>query len=151
MNNIKTNKNGSILLLMILILSTITFLCLHMYKNYSLTLELVIKRQKKEQLSHMTCGALNYGILFCKKHFKKILTKQKDILLDGGTWNIQGLPEYQANITIKPKKTTVDVRALLVKKETGIAGFVCACTLECKQTEKNNNYFVVNNWEQGIE
>jgi len=154
-------RSGSAVLIVVLTLSMIMLSCFNLWRHTALNMDMVLKRQEREQKYRITEGVLHYGIALCKNHFKKIdkRHKKKKIELRVGMWRLKGHPPYGGKLIITPHENMThleaSLRVLRSFSEKGMAKnssvFAMSCSLERKTAAKGSvtkkDIFVIHNWK----
>jgi len=144
-------RSGSAVLIVVLVLSVIMLSCINLWRHTALNMDMVLKRQEREQKYRITEGVLHYGIGLCKNQFKKIgkRGKKKKIELQVGTWRLKSHPPYVGKLIITPDDNTIHLKAFLMDKKSSV--FAMSCSLKrktaAKESVSKSDVFVIHNWK----
>jgi len=142
-------RSGSAVLIVVLVLSMIMLSCFNLWRHTALNMDMVLKRQEREQKYRITEGVLYYGISLCKDQFKTIGKRKKKIELPVGTWRLKSHPPYVGKLIITPHDKTIHLKAFLIEKKSSV--FAMSCSLERKTAAKGSvskkDVFVIHNWK----
>ncbi len=98
----KSTQPGSAILIIVLVLTAVAAWCLTTIKSASLSMEMALKRQEREQLYRMTEGVMRYGLWLCTQRFTTLSDRAAagvtSIDLDVGTWKLEGAPTYTGKL-----------------------------------------------------
>lgn len=152
---IKQNRPGSAVLVVVLVMSAAVLWCLNTLKSFSLSMEMALKRQEREQKYRMAEGVLQYGIWLCKNRFTTLerLAKQgtTTFVLDVGTWKLEELPAYRGRLDVAVKGEVVDMKVVLLEGDACVFGMECQLErIRVKQQKKEKKLFIVRNWKTHV-
>ena len=121
-----STQKGSVLIVVLLVVSAVMICSINALKNISLMRELACKQQHHQQIMWATEGLLRYGVHICahnKERLIRNLCKQETIVVP--EWpNKKSI--YNGIITITPvKKDVVTVRAVLQCDAATLCAFRC--------------------------
>lgn len=145
----KECRQGSAILIVVLIMSALLLSCLNLFKSTTLTVDLVLKRQEREQKSRATQGVLNYGVDLCSKRFSLFEGQARDgktsWTFSVGTWDIRGLGKYDGQLCVTWKEGVLLLNATLLEKKSCAFGIGC----ELERKKKGDGFiFCVKNWKE---
>lgn len=148
----KQNRPGSAVLVVVLVMSAAVLWCLNALKSFSLTMEMALKRQEREQKYRMTEGVLQYGLWLCKNRFATLEQLEKKgettFVLDVGTWKLEGLPAYKGRLDVVVHGQMVDLKASLLERDACAFGMECQLeVITTKEQKKEKKQFIVRNWK----
>jgi len=122
---IRKHTKGSALLAVLLLMTITVAMLSNFFRSFSLTTDLIFKRQRRMQRKYLAHGTLYYGLSLCKKHYK---TLQEKVELDLGAFLIDGFLTHHIYLVVTPKKKTIEVKATL--RYEGERVYEVCCTLE---------------------
>jgi len=147
----RSTQKGSAILIVILVMSAVTIICINIWRATVLTADFSYKRQAREQKFQIAQGVLNYGIALCKDRFKILeqhTTKGEAIELDVGSWKIDDHISYKGKLVVVPKGNSVHLQASII--EGSSCGFSLGCQLHQKTVGSGKDavhYFQISNWD----
>jgi hypothetical protein len=153
----KQSVQGSALLTIFLILSSLTLLCCVVWRTATLTFDVAITKQEFEAYYQKTAAFLKHGSELCKNNFTSVQTylkKHRDLVL--------ALPasgnsdrEKKQQCIVKIQSINEDTLALMAKlQEDGRQLYVLSCIVartKISNTDAHDastDYFAVASWKK---
>jgi len=152
----KNSRPGSAILIVVLVMSALLFFCFNLFQSTVLTVDVVLKRQEREQKARIAQGILNYGITLCTSRFeqfeKKAKNKKESWDFSVGTWKLEDFGGYGGHLNVAWKDDALHLTATLLE-EADACAFGTGCVVERKMKqdeEKEKQYFVVRDWTEYV-
>lgn len=147
------SKEGSSLLLVLIVVSAVMLCVTATWKSASLMFDIVLKKQKHEQLFRSTEGLLNYGIAICKDHFSQLIMEgqkgNNDCVITFAQWPVGNSDDYKGSVRLISEQNRINVYAKLFTLDNTVScSLSCVVQAEVADNEEQNIAALhVNDWK----
>jgi len=149
---LKKSRDGSVLLLLVLVVSVLSLFCLTAWHSSTLFHDISLVRLVYEQKFRAAQAGLNYGVHICKKQFDQLYAlcteNNQDFFIELAPFKISKNIIYtcKINISAGDSENSLSLQSILCEKEEKKC-FELFCTI-LKVTKKDKK-LVIKNWNIG--